>query len=211
MYITRIHLENIRSFDDLDLDITGDDGKPRMRTLIIGENATGKTTLLRSIALGLASRADVNALAAEPLAGKLRPPGGGKSRITINLLDNQDVPYEKRKLISDDNGIEIITEPDTEGDTQAPRIFLCGYGVGRSNEGVESGRDYRIADSAYTLFSYEATLVQTELVLRRLRDFLKIRRYRRAMEGIKRGLGLTSRDEINLPEGWHGVGSLHWE
>ena len=105
MYITSIHLKNIRGFDDLDLAMTGDDGKPRMRTLIIGENGTGKTTLLRSIALPLASRADVNALAAEPLAGQLRPDGGGESKITINLRDNQDAIYEKQKIIGDDNGV----------------------------------------------------------------------------------------------------------
>ena len=192
MYIKRIQLKNIRGFDDLDLYVTDEDGNLRMRTLVIGRNGTCKTTLLRSIALGLENRADVNALAAEPLAGQLRSPGGGESTITIQLQDGS----EKQKFIVDDNGVEVILEPETASDNP-PAIFLCGYGVGRANEGVEFRREYRIADSAYTLFSYGATLVQAELVLRRLRDYLQIRRFRRALEGIKKGMGLS-------PEGFAG-------
>lgn len=209
MYITRIQLKNIRGFADLDLNLTEDDGDPRMHTLIIGKNGTGKSTLLRSIALGVASRSDVNALAAEPLAGRLRTHTSdlpiahdGQSEISISLQDHQHVAYKKTKFIGDDNGIEILTEDGSEIRSYIPQIFLCGYGVGRSNEGVESGRDFRIADSAYTLFSYDATLIQPELVLRRLRDFLRTdRRYRRVLENIKIALGLTPDDDIDLPRG----------
>ena len=103
MYITHIQLKNIRGFADLDLNLTEDNGNSRMHTLIIGKNGTGKSTLLRSIALGVASRSDVNALAAEPLAGRLRTHTNdlpiaydGQSEISISLQDHQHVPYKKR-------------------------------------------------------------------------------------------------------------------
>lgn len=208
MYITRIQLKNIRGFADLDLNLTDDNGDPRMHTLIIGENGTGKSALLRSIALGVASRSDVNALAAEPLAGKLRAQNtdssianSNGSTISIELRDQQSVNYRKIKTIDDDNGIELINVYETSIASEASQVFLCGYGVGRSNEGVESGREFRIADSAYTLFSYDATLVQPELVLRRLRDFLGTARYKRVTENIKKALGLTPEDKIDLPRG----------
>ena len=48
--------------------------RPRMRTIVIGANGTGKTTLLRSIALGLADAKDSSGLLAEP-SGQFGPGG----------------------------------------------------------------------------------------------------------------------------------------
>ena len=56
-------------------------------------------------------------------------------------------------------------------------------------------------DGVYTLFDYRRTLLDPELTLRRLRDFLGTDRYERTLTGIKRALGLGSEDEISLPRG----------
>ncbi len=53
-YFAKIALENIRCFAsaELDLCVTGDSNQPPARwTIILGENGTGKTTLLQAIAL----------------------------------------------------------------------------------------------------------------------------------------------------------------
>ena len=65
MYISRVRLKGIRGFRDLDLHICDEHGEPRMRTAIIGVNGTGKTTLLRCLALGICGQADANALLSE--------------------------------------------------------------------------------------------------------------------------------------------------
>ena len=53
MFLRRIVIENVRSIEHLDLSF--DQGEDIRRwTFVLGENGTGKTTLLRSIALLLA-------------------------------------------------------------------------------------------------------------------------------------------------------------
>ena len=51
-YITRIELENIRSFKNLSINLKTNKS-PRMLSVIIGRNGTCKSTLLRGIALAL--------------------------------------------------------------------------------------------------------------------------------------------------------------
>ena len=51
VYFSSIEIENVRCFGQRQvLDLTGDDGAPIQWSLLIGENGTGKTTLLESLA-----------------------------------------------------------------------------------------------------------------------------------------------------------------
>jgi PAS domain-containing protein len=76
--------------------------------------------------------------------------------------------------------------------------FVCGYGAGRYGIGPDSGRSYRIADSVTTLFRYEETLIDPELTLRRLESLLGTEVYSRTIRGLKRALGLSQEDSIEL-------------
>lgn len=50
MYFAELTLENIRCFGPKQtLKLTDADGKPAMWTVILGENGTGKTTLLQAL------------------------------------------------------------------------------------------------------------------------------------------------------------------
>jgi AAA domain, putative AbiEii toxin, Type IV TA system/AAA ATPase domain len=70
MYIRRLHVDHLKRLRDFKLDFTDKHGKPRMWTVLIGENGTAKTTILQAIALAAAgSQAD--AIAA-PVAAHLR-------------------------------------------------------------------------------------------------------------------------------------------
>ena len=62
MKIARLHLKHIRGFDELEIKFDNN----RMQTVIIGENGTCKTTILRAIAIGLADSKDASGLLAEP-------------------------------------------------------------------------------------------------------------------------------------------------
>src|SRR5436305_549424 len=70
--ITRIQLNDIRGFRELNLDLRDAEGKPRKRTLIIGKNGTCKSSLLRAIAIGLADDTDASRLISEPVGGLVR-------------------------------------------------------------------------------------------------------------------------------------------
>ncbi len=56
-------------------------------------------------------------------------------------------------------------------------------------------------DSVATLFRYEERLVTSELVLRRLNDFLGRERFDAVLAGLKRALGLGPEHQIELPPG----------
>jgi len=62
MYLRSLRVQNLKRLRDLKLDLTRD-GKPRMWTVLIGENGTAKTTILHAIALAATGSKQVNTLA----------------------------------------------------------------------------------------------------------------------------------------------------
>lgn len=203
MYISRIRLEGIRGFRELDLDLLGEEAEPRHRTLIIGKNGTRKTTILRAIALGLCDSADANALIAEPIGGFLseRERDG---RIEIILESSRGLASHWATRIRRENGKEMVeVEGSDPNGSRLPylRPFICGYGAGRFGVATDTGRDYRVADSVYTLFDYRRTLLDPELTLRRLGESLGRSRYQGILQCIRIAIGLSPDDKIQLLKG----------
>jgi|GEM_PF-654428 len=73
MYITRLHVKNLKLMRDLALDFTHE-GKPRMWTAFVAENGACKTTLLQAIALAASGSDRANQLADVPSLRDLRRP-----------------------------------------------------------------------------------------------------------------------------------------
>ena len=71
MYITRLHLKNVKLMRDLAFDFTHE-GKPRMWTVFVAENGSCKTTLLQAIALAASGAERGNQLADVPSLPDLR-------------------------------------------------------------------------------------------------------------------------------------------
>lgn len=71
MYITRLHVKNMKLIRDLTLDFTHE-GKPRMWTVFVAENGACKTTLLQAIALAASGSDRANQLANVPSLPDLR-------------------------------------------------------------------------------------------------------------------------------------------
>lgn len=71
VYLRQIRLKHVKLLEDFELSFDGPDGKPRMWTVIIGENGTAKSSILQAIALAAAGPAQVSALA-KPIIGHLR-------------------------------------------------------------------------------------------------------------------------------------------
>lgn len=199
--ITKIDLKNIRGFKSLSLDLKKNKS-PRKNTLIIGKNGTCKTTLLRCIAIGLNDFQEANALIAEPI-GNLIAEDCKNAEIKIELTDrNDDSKFNVTTRLIEKRGKEVVEFNENFPLPSSEILFLCGYGISRANANqTPTFRDYRIVDSAYTLFRYDEPLVDTELTIRRLKDFLGENSYKRTMLGIKKALGLSVKDKINLPKG----------
>ncbi|MCB1035411.1 MAG: AAA family ATPase [Acidobacteria bacterium] len=203
-YVTRLHLQSIRGFSDLDLSFSDGGDRPRMRTLVIGKNGTCKTTLLRSLALGLANAFEGSAL----LEGKFpefvqHGADTGTISVFYTRADRQGSSssitrrlHRKQQL---ENG-QWGPVNEAEGGWSP---FFVAYGAGRFSGGekARSPSRYSAASAAAGLFNQTLPLSDPELTLRRLRDFQGTHFYERTLAGIKALLGLSEEDSIEVRKG----------
>ncbi len=165
--VLRVELRNIRCFEYLDLDLSHD-GKVRPWTILLGVNGVGKTTILRSIAIGLCEETSAAALM-EELSGEMLREDADEGSIYIELSSEQDGsnPWTKTRLIRNAHGtIELQQEVSNPFPRQ--KLFACGYGALRRGLGSQTYRSYALADSIRSLFDYDAPLQNPELTFRRL-------------------------------------------
>lgn len=82
MHIQKVHLQNIRSFENLEIDF----GNSRAGWhVILGTNGTGKSTLIRSIALALVGEPEIHALAYKQSWKSWLRQGAQKGKIEVPL------------------------------------------------------------------------------------------------------------------------------
>lgn len=202
-YIKNVKFKNIRGFLNLNIDFGTENFGTRMRTLIIGRNGTCKSTLLRCIAIGLCDPEEGNGLIAEPI-GRLIGDRANEATITIEIYSDMtsSESHTIKTVLKSKNGKEIVANQIIDRlPLEGTPFFVCGYGAGRSIGATEGFREYRIIDSVYTLFRYDTGLTNSELTLRRLRDFVGTKKYEKTIMGIKRVLNLSPNDQIELPKG----------
>ena len=201
MYVTRLKLENIRAFADVDLTFADPGGQPRMRTVIIGKNGTCKSSLLRCIALGLSDTSQANGLLREDI-GQLVGSTNESGTIAIELVDKAGDAHNLRRTIKRNGASEFLFD-DTEAAAKLSELkpFVCGYGPGRTRPyGYDTGRPYNIDDSTYSLFNYDQPLIGPELILRRLKEYFDTKEapeeYERVLSSIKSALHMSPDDLI---------------
>ncbi len=172
MYIKRIRLENIRCFakSKIEFDLSGN--APPF-TVIVGDNATGKTTLLRAIAIGLCDEAGAAALIKESDVGFIRS-GEPGAEISIDLANSSgqscSIKTSIEKINTKAGSTERIrqkTQPKYE-DFPYDKLFVCGYGAGRGTSGTGDISDYSVTDAVYNMFNYREGLQNPELSIRRI-------------------------------------------
>jgi energy-coupling factor transporter ATP-binding protein EcfA2 len=177
LYISKIQLEGIRSFENISLDLNSANHLS-MWALILGDNGTGKTTLLRSIAMGLSDAASASALLKE-LSGDTVRAGANEGTIQIELIDENSIgtkfSIETKISRSPSGNVEVTQTTEPKNDFPWGKIFATAYGAGRSIHGLEGYEKYSTVDSVYTLFNYESTLQNPEVALYRLNRFSNIR------------------------------------
>lgn len=165
MYITKVVLENVRCFEKLEFDLSSGNDVHKWG-VILGDNGFGKTTILRSIAMGLCDKTGASGLLQDTYGDWVRW-GEKEATIKIDLWDG-DEKYLITTTIHNEAGSELETvEQETTKDFPWEKIFVCGYGANRSILGSEHYEKYSLADALYTLFSYGQPSQSPELMLRR--------------------------------------------
>lgn len=149
--------------------------------MIVGDNGDGKSTLLRSIAMGLCDESSASALHRELSGDFVRH--GKKTGIIEIWLAKGNRKYLIRTEIKSFRAFERV-EQKVYDVTRRPRsskaltpdnfpwgkIFVSGYGAGIRTIGTRDYKDYQAVDAVYTLFVYGEPLQNPELAVRRLVD-----------------------------------------
>ena len=174
LYVSRIRLKNIRCFDDIELTLS-ELGDTASWTVILGDNATGKSTLLRAIAMGLCNESSAAGLMIESDEGYIRR-DASEAKITIWLCEpdsDADEVCIETKLIRESNRRVIIDRVQQTTSPQASsfpwhKLFVSGYGAGRGVSGTGDISTYLPLNAVYNMFNYTEGLQNPELVMRRL-------------------------------------------
>lgn len=198
-YIKRIRLSNIRGFKDFEFALDVQD-KVRMKSVIIGRNGTGKSTLLRSIALALSPQSEANALITTGQGSYVRQ-GEFEGMITLQVIDLNDSREINIEIIIEGEGSKLFLKRLVDSGDPQSNYFVCAYGAGRGLTGVTSEDRYRQINAVGSLFDYENRLMNTEIILRRLFDYEGQHIFEPAMHGIKRLLELREDHQIEFRKG----------
>lgn len=170
LYLSKLHLKNIRCFANASLTFTND-AFPRgiPWTLVLGDNGSGKTTLLRSIALAVSGETSASALLREVGGAWIRE-GADRGTLTATLVDS-DTGQDRivTTHISPSTGEEELDREDDNGEAPLDDLFLCGYGANRRSIGAPPPEKHSLLEAVFSLFNYDsAQLLAPETILLRL-------------------------------------------
>lgn len=194
MYLRRVVLENVRGFDQLDFRFERTRSSFAGWTVITGDNGSGKTALLKAIALALVGP-DAARVLQPSLNGWIRE-GRREATIAVEIAPDDpdrfsqgrryEQPFWAEMHLSMGEGPQVVVGPGTKyrrrgkGPTHGPWSdnpvgwFCAGYGPFRRLYGASPeaqrimsgpGRVARFA----TMFKEDATLIECEEWLKDLR------------------------------------------
>lgn len=176
MKIKKIIIDNIRCFEHLEIDFTGINGAKDW-IVVLGDNGVGKSTILRSIALGLTEESGASGLLDELVGDWIRR-DAPENKGYISLELEPFVGCKEKAIIKTefyiDNYKEVkvrqtVTPPNPKN-FEWDNLFVCGYGTNRSDFASEEYGEYTITDAIYPQFKYSHKLQSPELIVRRLQS-----------------------------------------
>lgn len=161
--LTSLSLKNIRKFRELSIDF-----HPEVN-LLCGRNGTGKSTLLRCLALALCHESDTAALLSD-IPGDLVSNTEESGEIEVRAKDREGNEHTFTVALSRVHDRDVLSGQMKPDLGQEP--FLCGYGSGFTLLSEHTPSDYTVREASSSLFTYGARLFSLEVVLRRMRDKL---------------------------------------
>lgn len=194
MRISKLTVRNIKCFKELEIPFVGENGQKKDWTLLVGNNGQGKTTVLRCLALGLCSESEASGLLVN-LYGQFSRQSSGEGYIRLDLVDGEDTFYTET-LIRFEDDREILSRKESQGFPRK-RVFSVAYGSGRDIVGTDSYEKYDLVDSMSSLFNYEYSLQNAELVARRVLSNGK-QRWNQLRKQLKEILMLGKDEDILL-------------
>jgi predicted ATPase len=132
-FIERIELKNIRVFESLDLSLPVASGERGAWYMLLGENGSGKSSILQAVACALAGQAGAKRLGIRPSDLLRRGAAKGEVRVHVSGLSTPVTMVLRRR----DDSIAIT--PST------PKVMTLAYGATRLlSSGKAAKRDTRI-------------------------------------------------------------------
>jgi len=204
MKISKLRIQNIKCFKDIKISFEDKEGGIKNWSLFVGDNGDGKTTILRSLALGLCDQEGASGLLQE-LHGEYLRRDAQEGIIEIGIKNGTNEYYTIQTLIKDDSVSQKFMLGDSgEELTNRARIreirekvFAVAYGAARSVTGTESYEEYTIVDAVYTLFNYRHPLQNAELGASRVKIYSNDG-WKKLENILKKVLMLNKEDEISL-------------
>jgi len=175
LYLQQVDIQNVRCFRSVRLDFKQNgELEPRLRTIILGDNAMGKSTLLRSIALALCDESNAIALIKE-IPGSIIREGESEATIRLRLIEDKSGQQLEivNKIVRGKDGSEVLRQKTNPADFPWESIFMCGYGTQRTAAASASFEDYSARLAVSTLIDVRAVLQNPEVVMLRQNPSLR--------------------------------------
>lgn len=191
MFLRSLRIENVRSIERLELDLTAADRRARKWTIVLGENGTGKSTVLRAAALVLGGSDVLPSLIPEPAVWVRN--GATKAVITACISTARDELREVRLEIRRSESVAELVKRNHENLQQldaalshaSRNYFVAGYGASRRLPGGEASAFSASETFAAPRAQAVASLFSRDATLRALDAWAMDLDYRKADEGIE--------------------------
>ncbi len=186
MFLKSIHLNNVKCFSDISLSFENENGDIRKWTLLLAENGTGKSTLLKAIALATSGSDAITDLLGEP-SDWIRYKAQDCEISAVLVTKEREERKINLRIESKDTRADVIVRNKKSlawlDDSLNPKnkdYFVLGFGASRRLSPVKSRRgktsvfSNNRAQCVATLFDPDAATTSIEAWAMDL-DYLKNR------------------------------------
>lgn len=185
MFIKKVTLTNVRCLKEFDFSFD----RAGSSILLLGDNGGGKSTVIKSLAIGLCDESSASALFRE-LPGEFvrrkiketEVTAGKSGSIEIELERGDGYTYVIRTTITSLSNFERVNQELFKYKTNGKRtekslnqdnfpwedIFVVAYGPGGRTQATSDFQHYLAVDAVYPLFNYSSPLQNPELVIHRI-------------------------------------------